>query len=68
MCKKIIQMISSLVIIVIGIYMLVNFGCGTAPHLSGLAFLLIGLNLWMPHCLILKIKTSNQYYNRCFVI
>lgn len=51
---KYVQMLSTAGVIIIGIYMLINFSWGTPPAISGLAFLLTGVALWMNHCPIMK--------------
>ena len=48
--KKMLQAILILVVMVIGVYMLWENQWGTPPALSGLAFLLTGLAMWVPYC------------------
>ena len=43
-------MVLALAVIVIGIYMVANFESMTAPFISGIAFILTGMNLWLPNC------------------
>ncbi len=58
-CHKIIKMISALLVLAIGICMLVKYDIMTPPGHSGLAFILIGINLWIPHCPFLKCLTKS---------
>jgi hypothetical protein len=58
--KKALQMILSLAIIVIGIYMMANNTLWSAPSLSGLAFIMTGLLHWMPHCPVCKALCKKQ--------
>lgn len=52
--KKVFQMLLALGVIAIGMYMLLSYDLPTPPALSGFAFLLTGLSLWMPHCPVCK--------------
>ena len=52
--RKYVQMFSAIGVIIIGIYMILNFNWGTPPAISGLGFLLAGISLWMNHCPIMK--------------
>jgi len=52
--KKYIRMVSALVIMIIGAYMLFGNMWPTPPALSGLALLLTGFLHWMPYCPICK--------------
>jgi F0F1-type ATP synthase assembly protein I len=48
--KLIVQKLLILGVVVIGLYMLINFQWGTPPAISGVGFVLAGLALWIPHC------------------
>jgi len=50
MKKKVIKGILALGVIVVGIYMCVNYDFPTAPAVSGLGFILAGLGQWTPVC------------------
>jgi hypothetical protein len=52
--RKIIQMLSSIGIIMVGVYMFTNHAWPTPPAVSGVGFFLTGLALWMNHCPVLK--------------
>ena len=52
--QRTLQAVFSVAIILIGAHMLYQFAWPTAPAISGLAFLLIGFSLWMPHCPICR--------------
>ena len=52
--RKLIQMASTIGVVIVGIYMLANHAWPTPPAVSGLGFLLTGIALWMNHCPGLK--------------
>jgi hypothetical protein len=52
--KKDIQIVFSVVVIGIGIYLLTQNAWPTPPALSGLAFLLVGYLHFMPYCPLCK--------------
>ena len=55
---KIIKMITAILVLLIGICMLVKHDIMTPPGHSGLAFILIGINLWISHCPLYKCLTK----------
>jgi len=55
---KIIKMITAILVLLIGVYMLVQNDISTPPGLSGLTFILIGINLWISHCPLYKCLTK----------
>ena len=50
MSKKIIQSVLAILVMLIGAYMFLNYSLPTPPAVSGIAFFLVGLSLWIPHC------------------
>jgi len=48
--RKILQMVLAASVIGIGVYMFFSFDWPTPPAISGLAFFLTGLWLWLPNC------------------
>ncbi|MBR9693408.1 hypothetical protein GOV07_05820 [Candidatus Woesearchaeota archaeon] len=54
MKKKCISILSAVIIAAIGIYMVASSAYPTPPFLSGIVFIIIGLNLWIPYCPICK--------------
>ncbi|MBR9702459.1 hypothetical protein GOV10_00340 [Candidatus Woesearchaeota archaeon] len=54
MKKKVVSIISALIIVAIGIYMVASFAYPTPPFLSGIVFIVIAANLWLPHCPLYK--------------
>lgn len=53
--KRILQTILILGVIGIGIYMFISFAWATPPAVSGLAFILAGLAMWVPHCPVCRV-------------
>ena len=53
--RQYIQGTVAIAVMIIGIYMLVNFDWPTPPAISGLGFLLAGFGLWTPHCIFLNL-------------
>lgn len=58
--KKVVQMLLSIGVILVGLYMLFSFTWGTPPAISGLGFLLAGLALWTPHCPIMHMLLGDK--------
>ncbi|MEM9336915.1 MAG: hypothetical protein AAGA35_03610 [Patescibacteria group bacterium] len=52
--RKAVQMIATLGVIGIGIYMLASYAWPNPPAVSGIGFLLAGIALWMNHCPVMK--------------
>lgn len=52
--RQIIQMVLAIGVMVLGIYMLLNFEWPTPPAISGLGFLMVGFSQWTPYCLLMK--------------
>lgn len=46
--------ISSLALLVIGIYMIMNSEWPTPPMLSGISFIVIAVNIWLPVCPVME--------------
>ena len=53
-CRKVVQMVSTLGVIAVGVYMFTNFAWPTPPAISGVGFFLAGVALWMNHCPVMK--------------
>jgi F0F1-type ATP synthase assembly protein I len=58
--KKVLQMLLIVGVIAIGLYMFFSFAWGTPPAISGLAFVLTGLALWIPHCPLVNILFGDK--------
>lgn len=52
--KKIIQKILIIGVMVVGVYMFLNFQWPQPPAVSGLGFFMTGLAMWIPHCPLMQ--------------
>ena len=58
--RQIIQIIVASAVMIIGVYMLLNFDWPTPPAISGLGFLLAGYGLWVPRCFLLNFMLGDK--------
>lgn len=49
-----VQMLATIGVMVVGLYMFFSFAWPTPPAISGVGFFLAGLALWMNHCPVMK--------------
>ena len=48
--RKIVQMLATIGVVVVGVYMTLSYDWPQPPAVSGLGFIFAGIALWMNHC------------------